>query len=89
MRKRITLSVIAIVVVISCTKINLEPNQRIQVQESLADLWGTNYTIHRIDSVQGYEVVNSQYFSNTAVLNSLLIHYDKTLLALLTALEIL
>ena len=77
MRKRITLSVIAIVVVISCTKINLEPNQRIQVQESLADLWGTNYTIHRIDSVQGYEVVNSQYFSNTAVLNSLLIHYGQ------------
>ena len=60
MRKRITLSVIAIVVVISCTKINLEPNQRIQVQESL-----------------GYEVVNSQYFSNTAVLNSLLIHYGQ------------
>ena len=47
------------------------------MQESLADLWGTNYTIHRIDSIQGYEVVSSQYFSNTAVLNSLLIHYGQ------------
>ena len=46
-------------------------------ENSLAYLWGTNYTVHRIDSVQGYEVVNTQYFNNNVVLNSLLIHYGQ------------
>ena len=46
-------------------------------ENSLAYLWGTNYTVHRIDSIQGYEVVNTQYFNNSIVLNSLLIHYGQ------------
>ena len=72
MSKRITLSIIAIVAVISCTKINLEPNQSRQMQESLADLWGTNYSIHRIEHIQGYQVVDVEYFCNTNILNKVL-----------------
>ena len=58
-----------VLIVLGCTKK--------QPIETLADVWGTNYTIHRIDSIQGYEVVSTQYFNNTAVLNSLLIHYGQ------------
>ena len=48
-----------------------------EYENSLAYLWGDNYTIHRIDSIQGYEVVSSQYFTDVNVLNSFLIHFGQ------------
>ena len=46
-------------------------------ENSLSYLWGDNYTIHRIDSIQNYEVVNSQYFTDVNVLNSFLSHFGQ------------
>tara|TARA_R100001244_G_scaffold121848_1_gene91497 strand:- start:1212 stop:1682 length:471 start_codon:yes stop_codon:yes gene_type:complete len=46
-------------------------------ENSLAYLWGENYSVHRIDSVQGYNVSSSQYFNNTSIMNSLLIHFGQ------------
>ena len=48
-----------------------------EYENSLAYLWGDNYTIHRVDSIQGYEVVSSQYFTDVNVLNSFLIHFGQ------------
>lgn len=49
----------------------------IEYENSLAYLWGDNYTIHRIDSVQNYQVVSSQYFTDVNVLNSFLSHFGQ------------
>jgi hypothetical protein len=46
-------------------------------ENSLSYLWGDNYTVHRLDSVQDYQVINSQYFANTTVLNSILTHFGQ------------
>jgi hypothetical protein len=46
-------------------------------ENSLAYLWGENYSVHRIDSVQNYSVVSSEFFSNASIMNSLLIHYGQ------------
>ena len=46
-------------------------------ENSLAYLWGTNYTVHRIDSVQGYQVVSSEYFTDASVLSSLFTHFGQ------------
>ena len=48
-----------------------------EYENSLAALWGTNYTIHRIDSIQSYEVVSSQYFMDLNVLNSILTYFGQ------------
>lgn len=48
-----------------------------EYENSLAYLWGTNYTVHRIDSVQSYQVVSSQYFTDVSVLNSFLTHFGQ------------
>ena len=44
---------------------------------SLANLWGDNYSVHRIDSIQNYEVVNSQYFTNGFILNNFISHFGQ------------
>ena len=72
MKKTLILSVLAMMVIFSCTKINLEPNKRTQVQESLSDLWGTNYSIHKIEHIEGYQVTSTEYFCNTNILNKVL-----------------
>jgi len=46
-------------------------------ENSLAYYWGTNYSVHRIDSIQGYQVVNSQYFMDYYILNSIITHFGK------------
>ena len=48
-----------------------------EYENSLAYLWGDNYTIHRVDSIQGYQVVSSQYFTDVNVLNSFLSHFGQ------------
>jgi hypothetical protein len=74
---------LALTLIIGCykEKISIDTKRDISLdysyENSLAYLWGTNYTVHRIDSVQGYEVVNSQYFNNSIVLSSLLIHFGQ------------
>ena len=48
-----------------------------EYENSLAYLWGENYTVHRIDSVQNYQTVNSQYFADIFVLSSILTHFGQ------------
>tara|TARA_R110002124_G_scaffold212856_9_gene379001 strand:- start:6308 stop:6835 length:528 start_codon:yes stop_codon:yes gene_type:complete len=48
-----------------------------EYENSLEYLWGNNYTIHRIDSVQNYEIINSQYFTDVFILNSFLTHFGQ------------
>ncbi len=57
----------------------LIPNNNVtmEYENSLAYLWGDNYSIHRIDSVQNYQVAKSHYFTNGFVLNSLLSHFGQ------------
>ena len=80
----------SLVTVVSCNKSTFDDEEKLSdrdlyhsveldysYENSLSYLWGENYTVHRIDSVQNYEVVNSQYFNNSIVLNSLLSHYGQ------------
>jgi len=48
-----------------------------EYENSLAYYWGDNYTIHRIDSIQNYQTVNSQYFTDVFVLNSFISHFGQ------------
>ena len=48
-----------------------------EYENSLAYLWGENYTVHRIDSIQNYQTVNSQYFADIFVLSSILTHFGQ------------
>tara|TARA_R110002072_G_scaffold200977_1_gene358663 strand:- start:78 stop:656 length:579 start_codon:yes stop_codon:yes gene_type:complete len=84
--KKVALVLLVSVLIFGCHKDKNEFNSKKEgyssnldysYENSLAYLWGTNYTIHRIDSIQGYEVVNSQFFTNTIVLNSLLSHFGQ------------
>lgn len=56
---------------------DVKPKMTAQNENSLASLWGTNYTIHRIDSIQGYEVVSSQYFMDMPVLVNILTQFGQ------------
>tara|TARA_R110002074_G_scaffold171863_1_gene334399 strand:+ start:15938 stop:16630 length:693 start_codon:yes stop_codon:yes gene_type:complete len=47
------------------------------LENSLAYLWGTNYTVHRIDHRENFQIVNSQYFMNMPVLLSILTHFGQ------------
>jgi len=57
----------------------LIPQKSVQTdyENSLAYLWGTNYTIHRIDSIQNYQVVSSQYFFNVNLLSTFLSNFGQ------------
>ena len=44
---------------------------------SLDSLWGSNYSIHRIDHVEGYQVVESEFFMNVPILQSVLTHFGQ------------
>ena len=55
----------------------VKPRLLVPNENSLASLWGTNYSVHRIDSVQNYQVANSQYFMDMPVLVSLLTHFGQ------------
>jgi hypothetical protein len=48
-----------------------------EYENSMEYYWGNNYTVHRIDSVQGYQVASSQYFMDMPVLVSLLTHFGQ------------
>jgi|TARA_R110000765_G_scaffold5487_2_gene17196 hypothetical protein len=78
--KKAVMIILALISLVGCHKedntkrsINLDYSY----ENSLAYYWGDNYTVHRIDSVQGHQVASSQYFNNNVVLNSLLIHYGQ------------
>ena len=44
---------------------------------SLDSLWGSNYSIHRIDYIEGYQVVESEFFTNIPILQSVLTHFGQ------------
>tara|TARA_R110002096_G_scaffold148846_5_gene310027 strand:+ start:215 stop:742 length:528 start_codon:yes stop_codon:yes gene_type:complete len=69
--KTILLIILAVTLITPINSVEME------YENSLAALWGTNYTIHRIDSIQSYEVVSSQYFMDLNVLNSILTHFGQ------------
>lgn len=39
--------------------------------ETLADVWGTNYSVHKIEYVEDYQVVETEYFANVHIINHL------------------
>ncbi len=56
---------------------DVKPKMTAQNENSLASLWGANYTIHRIDSIQNYQVANSQYFMDMPVLVNILTQFGQ------------
>ena len=82
--KKVALVLLVSVLIFGCYKEKNEFSNKSQgyssrqldysYENSLDYLWGNNYTIHRIDSIQNYQLVNTQFFTNTIVLNSLLSH---------------
>jgi len=73
--KKVTTLIVIILLASSCTK--EKSRVQFEYEDSIAYLWGDNYSVHRIDSVQNYSVVSSQYFNNTSIMNSLLIHFGQ------------
>jgi len=73
--KKITTLIVIILLAYSCTK--QKSRVQFEYEDSLAYLWGDNYSVHRIDSVQSYSVASSQFFNNSIIMNSLLVHYGQ------------
>lgn len=74
---KITLTfALVVMIVASCTK-SKSMDVDMSYENSLAYLWGTNYSVHRIDNVEAYQTVSSQFYCNTPILNSILTHFGQ------------